>query len=189
MAYSRFLNNTFSQEGDVCALASYATIVEYFSVEAINIDDVLTNYLDYSGITLYHAKGKMIEAKHKAISKQFHKFCRPKNLRSSKYIEQLHETNSLFTKKYCRIISCEAELSQISHKSLKSIYDEITNKDALALILYKVQDRFLHALTVGFDNDSNRYFYKDSDIPEVQFGDILQTLEIWEYLIFRDSSD
>jgi len=47
MAESNDINNDFVQKSGVCAMASYATVIEYFSNKNVKIEQVLTRYLNH----------------------------------------------------------------------------------------------------------------------------------------------
>jgi len=105
------------------------------------------------------------------------------------FISQLHNDNKLETLDYCQIGPCKftSETADIGHINL--IRNELLDDETLAIILYKTDINTLHAETIGFDNEIGNYFHKDPEKNHYEMGDILNTKEITEYIIFKAYSD
>ena len=155
MANIDLINNDFIQHGPICALASYSVIIEYYSNKDILIENVLTRFQNKFKISVFYLKGQFLKAKHNAISKDFHEVqCYPKNMRGFDFIKNIHEDDSLETKKYCQIIDSEASLVPINEDKKAKIKKEIVENGGLAMILYKVNANLYHAVIIGYDPES-----------------------------------
>jgi len=187
MADKNLINNNFKQQGDVCVMASYATIINYFSDNNLSIDNILERYINKLSVSYFqYAKNKQ-KKKQESISKHFHKYCWDNgDIRGFEFIKQLHNNNELETNGFCNIVGFKAQLQSLSQTDIELIRRELEENDALAMVLYKVSDRKFHAVVIGFDSHYNSYFYKDPEKKQVTNGDILQNKDIWEYIIFND---
>ena len=107
-------------------------------------------------------------------------------MRGFEFIKQLHEGNDLKTKDYCKIIDSKASLQIIDKQTIKSLKMILESHDALAMILYQVNENQYHAVTVGYDSINKRYFYKDPSKPTSNNDDILSQKAITEYIIFSN---
>lgn len=187
MADIEFINDSFIQKGPICAIASYAIIIDYFADHKVTIADVLDYYVNEYDIKFF-SFGKNVETKkHQSISKHFHEYCRNNgNIRGFEFIKQLHENNILITERFCEIIGFKAALETVSNDDIDTLRYELKNNDAVAMILYKVNNKNFHAVVIGYDTEIDTYFYKDPEQKKIQRKDILSEKDIWEYIIFKD---
>lgn len=186
MADKDFINKTFKQEGSVCAMASYGTVIEYFSNGNLKIEKVLDRYINFFSLIYFSVGKNKIGNKHKEISKHFHSYCIPKNLRGFDFIKQLHEDDSFDTKQFCQIVLSNAQLHKISDTEIEILRKELVDNDAIAIVLYKVDNNHSHAVTIGYDTFNNCYFSKDPEKNKIDTEDIISTKEICEFIIFND---
>jgi len=192
MADTNFINNKFQQEpgSNVCAMASYSLVIEYFSDQNLKIEQVLSKYIQYFKIYVQSKKGNYIFKKHKAVSDHFHyDYCFPKRLSGFDFISQLHNNDWLGTKKYCEIVSTKFTDILVGSDQIELIRNELTKNDSLAIILYKTDSGNLHAETIGFDEELNGYFHKDPEKSQYLWEDILSNKEITEFIIFRTNQN
>jgi hypothetical protein len=181
MTNKELINNSFEEHEDICVMASYCTIIEYFSNKEIKIEQLLRNYFEKY---LFSITSEFdVKKKHDLIFKNFHRYCEEHNLRGFDYVKRLHENNELNTKKYCQIFESRASLEEIDDNCKESIRNYLTTHEALVMVLYKVTGGN-HAVIIGYDSDNKNYFYKDSTNPKYQNDDILSQKEITEYIIF-----
>ena len=171
-------------------MASYGTVIEYFSNKNVTIEQVLTRYLNHFKINVTSKKGDFITKKHELIYDHFHNgYCFPKNLSGFDFISQLHNDNILETLDSCQIGPCKFTSDIINDDQINLIRNELLDEETLAIILYKTNINTLHAEAIGFDNERNEYFHKDPEKTRYEFGDILSTKEITEYIIFKAYSE
>jgi len=188
MADIQYVNPNFIQRAAICAVASYGTIIQYYSSDEISVENVLTRYLDHFKIRVNAPKGKMFQYQQKAITKHFHQdYCGPKNMRGFDFIKIIHNSNLFGTNLYCQITASQAYLHAISQEELTLIENEIKNEEALAMILYKVNAKQFHAVIIGYDPIEEEYFYKDPEKAKIIKRNLLHSKEIWEFLIFNDN--
>lgn len=194
MANLTFVNNDFAQSGSICALASYGTVIEYFSQKRIHTEQVLSNYFEKNDLFERTSGVFYFVIKHTLISEHFDEYCKPKDLRGFDYIKQIHENNELGTRDYCRILDIKASDGLIVEEDLFRIRDVLRSQDALVMILYKSaeliqQDKtieYYHAITIGYDITQKKYFYKDPLIPRYQIDDIMFQKAIYEYIVYAE---
>lgn len=186
MANPQLINKGFTQLSNICATASYGTVIEYFSEGKVLIEHVLGRYVDKFNVFPSSPKVYYFREKHELIYDHFHNYCRKRNMRGFDLIKQLHNGNELQTKGYCQILDSDASLDVVTDQKLASIREKLINHNSLAIILYKVSANVYHAVTVGYDSSNKNYFYKDPNLPEYQTGDILSQKEITEYIVFSD---
>jgi hypothetical protein len=182
MTNKELINNNFEEHENICVMASYGTIIEYFSNKEIKIEQLLSNYFEKY---LFNITSEFsdIKKKHDLIFKHFHIYCKEHKLRGFDYVKRLHEKNELNTRKYCQIFESRASLEEIDDNCKESIRNYLTIYEALVMVLYKVTGGN-HAIIIGYDSDNKNYFYKDSTNPKSQNDDILSQKEITEYIIF-----
>jgi hypothetical protein len=181
MTNKELINNSFEEHEDICVMASYGTIIEYFSNKEIKIEQLLSNYFEKY---LFSITSEFdIKKKHDLLFKNFHRYCEEHNLRGFDYVKRLHENNELNTRKYCQIFESRASLEEIDDNCKESIRNYVTTREALVMVLYKVTGGN-HAVTIGYDSNDKNYFYKDSNNPKYQNDDILSQKEITEYIVF-----
>lgn len=192
MAEIELINNEFVQFGDVCALASYGTVIEYFSKKIVRVEQVLSNYFEKYNLYDKTSEDFYFKEKHKLISEHFHKSCEKKKIHGFKYIKQLHENNDLETGDYCKILDIQTEGELIVEKDLFNIRDILRDQDALTMVLYYVGEemiqnvlkKYYHAITIGYDTNQRKYFYKDPSKSGYEVDDILFQKAIYEYIVF-----
>jgi hypothetical protein len=181
MTNKELINNSFEEHENICVMASYGTIIEYFSNKEIKIEQVLINYFEKY---LFSITSEFPDIKkHDLIYKHFHIYCGEHKLRGFGNVKRLHENNELNTRKYCQIFESHASLEEIDNNCKESIRNYLTINDSLVMVLYKVPEGN-HAVVIGYDSDNKNYFYKDSTNPKYQYGDIIPQKEITEYIIF-----
>lgn len=186
MADIDFINQSFRQEDGICAMASYSTIIEYYSDEELKIEQVIDKYISVFQLTYFSVGKNKRKNKHKVVFTHFHDYCRPLNKRGFDFIADLHNNNLLDTNQFCQIIANKAQLHSISEDDIAKIRTELIENEALAMILYKVDDSNFHAVTIGYDTEEQSYFYKDPEKPKIEKKDLLSEKDIWEYIIFND---
>jgi hypothetical protein len=192
MANIEFINKSFAQDNGICALASYGIVIEYFSKGKINCEQVLTNYFEKHNLYDKTTGDFYFKEKHKLIYEDFHKVCRRKKINGFTYISQLHKNNDLETSDYCKIIDVQTPGTLIVEKDLFPIREILKDSDSLVMVLYKsgeetidnAKNVYFHAITIGYDNTQNKFFYKDPMIPMYQMEDIIFQKDIYEYIVF-----
>jgi hypothetical protein len=192
MANLEFMNKKFVQDGNICALASYGIVIEYFSKGKMDCEHVLGNYFEKYNLYDKTTGVFYFKEKHKLIYEQFHEVCRRKKINGFTYISQLHDKNDLQTSDYCQIIDIQAPGTLIVEKDLFPIREILKDQDALLMVLYKsgeetinnVTNVFFHAIIIGYDNTQNKFFYKDPSIPMYQMEDIIFQKAIYEFIVF-----
>ena len=185
MAEIDIVNSTFIQKGPICAMASYATVIEYFSDPILRIRDILERYIQFRKISYFKFGNKIVAKKHQAIYKDFHDYCKP-DMRGFTFIEQLHRNDSLRTAKYCDIVISNALKQKVTDGEIERIRTELVENGAIAIVLYKVNQTTSHAVTIGYDENIRLYFLKDPEKATVERKDILAEKEICEYIVFND---
>jgi len=188
MANKDSVNKIFTQKGDVCVMASYGTVIEYFSDKSLKIDKVFDQYISHFQLHYRSVGKKGLANKHKSVADHFHAYCIPKNMRGFNFIKQLHEDNTLGTKDYCCIIHSNAILYKISEEEINDIRQALENNNALAIVLYKIDATNAHAVTIGYDEKNNCYFIKDPVSNKIIEDDILAHKEICEYIVFKENN-
>jgi hypothetical protein len=186
MADLDYINKSYKQQADVCAMASYGAIIEYFSEGRINIHKVFDQYIKSQNLPNRSFGKALIIRKEEAITKHFHEHCQPIDMRGFAFIQQLHNADSIETRDICEIKSWNALRVKITDNEIQLIRSELIDNEALAMVLYKVSDRLFHAVTIGYDSQTNEYFCKDPEKKAVFNEDILSTKNITEYIVFND---
>ena len=136
-------------------MASYGTVIEYFSKGKIDIEHVLSNYIEKFEIFPTPPEVYYFKKKHGIIYNHFHEYCEPKDMRDFIFIKMLHEKNDLNTSDYCKIEDYKASLDVIDNNNKDLIRNYLINHDALAIVLYKVREGGkviegkYHAVTIG----------------------------------------
>lgn len=192
MANLEFINNNYTQFGDVCALVCYGTVIEYFSQKKIHTEHVLTNYFEMYDLYDQTSEVFYFLKKHKLISDHFHQTSKLQEIKGSTYIKQLHEDDDLGTRDNCKIADIKASPDLIVEKDLFPIRDTLREKDALVMILYKarkeiiddVLEAYYHAIIIGYDGNQKEFFTKDPNNPRYQIEDIMFQKAIYEYIVF-----
>ena len=110
-------------------------------------------------------------------------------MRGFEYIKQLHEQDEINTKEYCQIVATKASLESVAQSDIDLIRRELENNDSLAIILYKVNETLYHAVTIGYDSVTGKYFYKDPERNSINIEDLLNKKIITEYILFRCNED
>mgnify|MGYP000956196279 FL=1 len=189
MADIDYIDKHFKQQDNVCALASYGTVLHYFSEGEISVDNLLLRYSRRFKIKPTASTGSNLKALQKSICEHFHGYCNPKQMRGFEYIKQLHEQDEIKTKEYCQIVAAKASLESISQADIDLIRRELENSDSLAIILYKVNETLYHAVTIGYDSVTGKYFFKDPERNSITIEDLLNNNLITEYILFRANGE
>jgi hypothetical protein len=179
------IDNDFQQQGNVCVLASYGTVLHYFSDGVISVENLLSKYSEKFEIKPTTSTGIDLESFQNQISDHFHGYCRSKNMRGFEYIKQLHKNDDLKTKDICQIVVDKASLKPIEQPDIDLIRNELENNDSLAMILYNVGANKYHAVTIGYNSITSEYFCKDTGQRSIINVDLLDKKEITEYIIFK----
>lgn len=187
MADINYLNSSFVQQGQICAFACYGIIVEYFSDNEIKVENLLDKYIDRFQLKSFPFGNNKMRRKQNEISKHFHEYCWSKSMRGFDFLRQIHLNDELGVKHYCNIILAKASLESISADDLLLIRNELEQNEALVMVLYKVNARNYHAVVVGFDTNSEEYFYKDPEKSKIYKDDFWKGKEITEFIIFNES--
>jgi len=108
-------------------------------------------------------------------------------MRGFEFIKQLHENDELGTKQYCQIVYVKATLDPIDQTDIKLIKSELENNDSLAIILCKITDNQYHAVTIGYNAITGKYFCKDPEQKNIIIEDYLNNKVITEYIVFKNS--
>lgn len=182
MANFNNIDNLFTQEGPACVLVSYSAIINYFSNNALSIDEVLDKYSRWAGIDDSLSKVD----KEKAVSDHYHDYCRPKGIRGFDYLADIiHNNNNIDTQQYCKIVTRNASIDPISEVEKLKLRDDLKMSDRLAMVLSPVQYQEMHAIVLGWDEVEKSYFVKDPNIARASREDILPKTKIYEYILFE----
>lgn len=188
MADKEYINNGFKQKGNVCVMSSYATVIEYYSDKKILIEKHLDLYIKEYNIEYKRHNRSFLKKKHNAIFTHFHDYCRLRGMQGFNFVKEIHNNDCLDTKKYCKIINSKADGNLINAKDIFIIKKELIDNDSLAMVLYKVKNKkkLMHAVVVGYDEDSSSFFIKDPEKTKYKIENIFQSQDIYEYIIFND---
>jgi hypothetical protein len=191
MAELSEINSEFSQKGPICVMASYGIVLEYFSYEKIKVRDVLMRYLKYYKLNSHKFETKNKSAKqHNEITKHFHEYCVPKNLRGFEFIVELHNNDKLGITKYCNIEKSNALQETIPVKEVDFVKSYLKdNDDSLAMVIYPIDQRTMHTVVVGFDYNEQKFFVKDPEKTLPFYNDIFDNIQVYEYIIFQGQLD
>lgn len=181
MADIKIINKKYTQSGSICVLASYAIVIDYFSSN--DIQKTLTNYMNYANLSDKKNKKK----NHELISNEFHNHCIPLNKRGFDYIVELHNGNDLDTGSSCKIIDHLAQLTSINQNIINTIKETLKENETLAMILFKSGPKMSHAVVVGWDDNSESYFYRDPERKGIIKEDIFIN-DIQEYILFQNTN-
>lgn len=189
MAQKKYFNQNYTQSEDVCAMASYGLVIEYYSKGEVTIAEVLDKYdnkfqLEYFNIAKHKQRNK-----EKAISDHFHMVCKPMDKRGFQYIKELHEDNVLGTAKYCKIVSSEALKTKITDDELENVRREIIENNSLVMLLYRVRDEIHHAVVLGRNEEEQAYLIRDPARAQLEASSAFLKSEITEYIVFSAYSE
>lgn len=189
------INTTYKQTGNVCVLASYSIVIEYFSKGKLDLSAIFTKFITLfeglnSTIGRHLVKAKPEERRRlreNLISEKFHEHCRTNgDIRGFNYFVELHNSDVLNSNGFGTIIRSNAfKDSFIPVAERNELRDALIDENRLAMVLYPVSANALHAVVVGFDSTSKSFFKRDPQIGEIQYADVLLMSEITEYILFE----
>ena len=189
MADSDFIDKVFSQNENMCVMGSYSIIINYFSDEDISINDVLTKYKTNYNLTYLSTRSNGVKKRNKAIVKHMHDYCQLQNMRGFDFITNMHNNDKINTKDYCSIDLNKAGLTKIQQPEIDIIKKVLSEKDSLGMVLYTVNQTTAHAIIIGYDEEKNQFFQRDSEKKGIVFSDKVFENNITEYIIFTDNKE
>lgn len=186
MADSNYIDIGFIQRESMCVMGSYSIIINYFSDKMISINNVLMTYLENFNLNYFSGRSNVSKKRNETIVKHLHSYCQPINMRGFDFIANMHNTNEINTKMYCSIVMKKAGLDIILQSEIEEIKAILMEKDSLAMILYKVTPTIAHAIVLGYDEEKEGFFQRDSQKSGLKFSDDVFEKEITEYIVFTD---
>ena len=184
MADSTKMDNQYVQQGEVCVLASYALIINYFSEGELSVEEILNRYAGHGKIDI------SVSQINKENKIKEHYYIEAGSERGFNYIAcNLHNGNVIDTRKYCQVIAHNAELEAISDKEKEELKDKLKENDRIVMCLFPSSHGYYHACVFGWDNDEREYFTRDPQngkIDKIDYSrDILKEKIITEYILFE----
>ncbi len=194
MIEAKKINTSYQQAGNICMFASYSIIINYFSKNIITHKDIYPKVIkQFPGfskkiktqLTTTHGndRQKVVED---MISEKYHEYCRSNgDIRGFNYIANLHDTDALATKNYCKIKGKDAiKFGHIPENDRDQLRDNLKMEGGLAMVLFPVSPNS-HAVVIGFDTNDG-YFIRDPNCNQIEFIDFLNTNDITEYIWFSN---
>ena len=164
------IDNAYGQVGPACVLISYSLIMNYFSGNTVNIEEVSENFIKSFGKQVPQNKNdREIE-----LNKLYHNE-NPENIQGSGFekLAHWHKNNRMQTAKLCAVKCVEAGNTAYADLDINiknKLKDSLKNGDTLAMILCDVGFGKYHAIVYGYDDKSKKYWIRN---PEKCNGKLL----------------
>ena len=188
MIQTEKINIVYQQAGDICVLASYGIIMDYFSNKSVSIDAVYNCFVNqFPELSEYVKKRKAHHFRkdiENQIANKYHDYCMNNgDIRGFNYIARLHNSNLFKTRSFCVIIGNDAvKEGFISISERQKLRENLKLKGGLAMVLFPAPVGW-HTIVVGFASNQG-YFLRDPNDNQITNSDFLAHHEISEYIWF-----